>query len=436
MRPIGPDLLNKIKSQEQTKANDADPRMSVVVSRARTTVMDSTYWTVETIRDKVGIGDISLAPRRLKSYGRPDRIYEIHVDNGVVKTTIREYPDRQKDGWQPQFELGAGSAVAMAFDGEWELWRGNWRLKTSEKPWIMWVDGAGKLQTQHWDDSGTRVELAENVVKVKAIRGWKNINFADRDHGIIACYIKTDGKLYYRNFCQQLDHTYQWENQREIVTTFNVANINMFILNDYRTGIAIEDTLGKIHWLITERNWAGMAIAPETISVAPAELEINFIPIELIEPKGLDETITVAPAELELALLYADTDNDFSAMNISKTIIGEEGEYEDWGWIIELNIDHPIPNFELSNITVTNLDNSTTIQITSISKVSDTVYKLNVSDIVESGINNVAGDLKVDIVGAINPAGYTYIDMSYTFTPVNLVPTVAPIPEVGEIWNE
>ena len=77
MRNISPDLLAKLNTNIQTPANNAQPRMSVQVSRARSAVVDLTYWTVETIRSKAGLGDISLAPRRLKPYGRPDRIYEI-----------------------------------------------------------------------------------------------------------------------------------------------------------------------------------------------------------------------------------------------------------------------------------------------------------------------------------------------------------------------
>ena len=59
-------------------------------------------------------GDVSLA-RRFKVTGSPNRIYEIHVDNGVVGTAIREYPDKLKDGWKDQFTLGAGSKVGIAF---------------------------------------------------------------------------------------------------------------------------------------------------------------------------------------------------------------------------------------------------------------------------------------------------------------------------------
>ena len=81
--------------------------MSIQVSRAKTTVMDSTYWTVETIRTKAGLGDLSIAARRLKPYGRPDKLYNIYVDNGIVKTATRAYPDYEEKKWQDQFSLGS-----------------------------------------------------------------------------------------------------------------------------------------------------------------------------------------------------------------------------------------------------------------------------------------------------------------------------------------
>ena len=58
--------------------------------------MDSTYWTVETLREKEGLGDLSIAARRMKAYGSPDRLYNIYVDNGIVKTAMRDYPDYLK----------------------------------------------------------------------------------------------------------------------------------------------------------------------------------------------------------------------------------------------------------------------------------------------------------------------------------------------------
>lgn len=437
MRGIPSILLDKIKQQYQTKFNNANPRVSVTVARARTTVSDSSYFTVETIREGSNLGDVSLAPQRMRVSGTPTRIYEIHVDNGIVGTSIREYPDKLKDGWKDKFTLGAGSKVAMAFDGEWRRYRQLWRLVTHEKPWIFWVDNTGKLWAQLWDDVSTKQELASGVTYVRAIRAWKNLNLADKDQGIVVAYIKNDGKVYYRNYCQLLDLTYLWEPEREITDfTGTALSLNLFITNDYRMGFAIEDSLSNIHWLITDRNWAGMAIAADTLTVAPATLDINLIPIEYINAVE-QETLTVAPAELSVTLLYADTNNAVKAINIPKAMINEEEEeYDDWGWIIETTFDHPIPNLNLSQVVATNLDNTTTIEMTSLDKISDTVYRLNVSNVVESGINNVYGDIKIDVVGAINPAGYTYINMEYTFTPLNLVPTFIPLPEVEAIFNE
>src|SRR5690554_2949760 len=110
MRNVDPVLSNKLNTQYQTKANNAQPKMTVAIARARNTVSDSSYWVVETIRTGSTLGDVSLAPRRQKVTGSPDKIYEIHVYNGEVRTSIREYPDKFKDGWIDQFDVGAGSS--------------------------------------------------------------------------------------------------------------------------------------------------------------------------------------------------------------------------------------------------------------------------------------------------------------------------------------
>lgn len=243
MRSITSHLNEKLKSSQQTPANKADPRMSIRVSRARTTVMDSDYWTVETIRTADNLGDISLAARRRVPYGSPDSIYEIHIEGGIVKTSIRKYPDYFKHGWVHQFELGEGSAVAIAFNGNWQLHRRKWRLATDEKPFIFWVDSDGVLWSQLWDLIETKRQISSSVTRVKAIRGWKNVNFPDKDQGIIVSYIKADGKVYYSSYCQTVDFTNVWEPERLLAEfTATAVSLNMFITNDFRMGFTIEDS--------------------------------------------------------------------------------------------------------------------------------------------------------------------------------------------------
>lgn len=252
MKPISPQLLQKMNETLQTIGNDANPKLNVVVSRAKDTVRDADYWVVETIREMSGLGDVSVAPRRFKPNGRPNRLYGIHVHNGEVKTLIREYPDKLKRGWIEQFNLGLGSSVAVAFNGHWERYRKIWRLITDESPFISWVDDNDDLWSQHWDDETTKLKLSSDVLKVRMIRAWKNtVNHAS-DQGIVAGYIKNNGKVYYRNYCTQEDYSEAWESERELTGFTGVAvNLNLFITHDYRMGFIIEDNLGQVHWLVT-----------------------------------------------------------------------------------------------------------------------------------------------------------------------------------------
>lgn len=281
MRAIPQSLLEKIKKQNQTIYEGAEPKMSVAVARARSSIMDATYFTVETIRQKEGLGDIALAIRRMKPYGYPDRIYEIHIDNGIAKTAYREYPDKLKQGWKTGFDLEAARSVAIAFDGRWELSnRKVWQPVTDEKPYIFWVTTAGDLYVQLWDKAETKIKLAEGTAKVSSIRGWKSTNGVLTDQGVVCAYIKTDGKVYYRNFCEQHNGSFMWEYEKEITQLMPaITNINLFRTNDYRIGIAVEKTNGSITWLITARSWSGMANTPESIAVGLKDFTINVIPI-------------------------------------------------------------------------------------------------------------------------------------------------------------
>lgn len=427
MRQISPDLLAKLNSNMQTPANNAQPRMSVQVSRARSAVVDSTYWTVETIRSKAGLGDISLAPRRLKPYGRPDRIYEVHVDNGIVKTTIREYPDLLSGGWVHQFDLGAGSAVALAFDGEWSLWRKKWRLKTYEKPWIMWVDASNVLWAQHWDDALTLVQLATGVTKVKAMRGWKNKYYPERDQGIVVGYIKTDGFLYYRSYCQDISGVQAWEMERAVAEiTFQITNLNLFLLNDYRMGFVVQDITNQIHWLISERNWAGMAIGVETLVAAPFGASVEYDFIEYPEAYHT-ESIFGAISEVTARLLWAVPYNAIlSAEN-------EPDELDNWGYSITVEFEHGLTTPSPTDFSLTD-ENSALFQVLGITHVSDNIYTLETSD-----FNNAYGNLSINFTGGGITKGENEQDMisfSYSFLPTNLVPTFIPVPEVEEVWNE
>ena len=433
MRNVDPVLLSKLNNQHQTKANDAQPKMSVAVARARSTVMDNSYWVVETIRTGTGLGDVSLTPRRQRPNGVPDRIFEIHVQNGVVGTATKAYPDKLKQGWQNQFSLGAGSKVGIAFDGEWVRYRDIWRLVTHEEPWIFWVDGDGNLQTQHWDDATTKVQLATGVTYCKAIRGWKNLNIADKDQGIVIGYIKSDGLVYYRNYCQALDLTYSWEVERELTEfTGTASSLNLFITNDYRMGFTVADNLDNIYWYITDRDWAGMAIAPEFIQ-ASVSGSIELVEIEKLDAYNAEYISASVGGTIEH--LYTLNDNTFrSAENFSIEMLDEEEQpYQNWGFRIRVRTAHNFTAIDVVDFTLKD-DNNTNFIINSVTRTGNREYEISTVD-----FNNAYGDLALSFSGEGNTKGeigQTLDSFNITFAPQNLVPSFIPLPEVEVIWNE
>ena len=165
-----------------------------------------------------------------------------------------------------------------------------YRLVTDEKPWISWVDLDGNLFVQLWDEENTKIQLSSNVIKVKMIRAWKNTVIHYLDQGIVAAYIKTDGKVYYRNFCMQENYTEAWEYEKQLNGFTGVAvNVNLFITNDYRMGFTIEDTLGQIHWLVTHRNWGGMASPAENLVTGLRDIKFEVTPIKVLRDPYNDE---------------------------------------------------------------------------------------------------------------------------------------------------
>ena len=239
--------------------------------------------------------------------------------------------------WKDQFTLGPGSSVAIAFEGNWQRFRKYWRLITAEKPYIFWVNDVGELWSQLWDEVETKLLLASNVVKVRAIRAWKNVGYQDKDQGVVVGYIKTDGLVYYRNFSQQSDETYLWEYERQITEFANTyVAINMFITNDYRMGFVVERSGGMIEWAITQRNWAGMASPDEYLKSGIRSIKMNVYPIVYTDSFADDEYITSGIGNIFFNAAEPIYPVVISALN--------EDEYT-----ITLKFSHPI-DYDLSNI--------------------------------------------------------------------------------------
>ena len=425
MRQLPSDLSTKINQSLQTIGNNANPHMSIIVARARSSVRDSSYFMIEKIREKEGITDIAVSARRLIPYGSPDRIYGIHIENGIAKTSIREYPDKLKEHWKYQFDVEPAKAVSICFDGRWLLNRyKRYGLKTDETPWIFWIGNDDKLYARIWD-TGEIITLAENVVKIDTMRGWIPAQAGHTDdQGIIVGYIKTDGKVYYRNYCMQSTGTILWELERE-VTQFGVDNlgIRLFKSNDFRIGFIAEKTTGNM-MALTNRNWAGMSIPAEKLT-ASVNCKIEFIPIEASDTLIREKLTADVMANIEL--LYALQDNQFiTAYNVAD-------ENNNFGFIIITELEHNLTNIDVLDFVIIDSIN-VNYAVRKVEKVSDKIYKFTLVD-----FNNARDEVKLKFLGSGNTkgeAGQEVDTFEITFIPEGLVPTEIPLPEVEVIWNE
>jgi hypothetical protein len=243
--------------------------------------IDTGLFYIENIREGRNLGNISIALCRTDATKPPSHVYEIHNDGGIIQTYVRELDDFREDRWKHQFDVEPGKACSIEFNGYWVLDSLNrYNLITEDKPYIFWTDNNNVLYVQKWDDVSTRIQLSSDVVKVASIRGWRNVEETAVDQGLICAYIKTDGNVYYRNYCEQLDGSYMWEYEK-LISQFTppITNLGLFRTNDYRTGFIVESN-GSVSWLLTSRAWAGMAVQPENISVGLNDYAITIYPVE------------------------------------------------------------------------------------------------------------------------------------------------------------
>lgn len=371
------------------------------------------------------LGDISIAPRRMNSKQAPDAFYSIYVDNGIVKTATKDYHAANLNyGWVDQHNLGSGRNVALAFDGYWERYQGTLHLVTSEVPYIFWTDLSKNLYRQVWGQPATKALLAEGVTNVKAIRAWKNFKYSDQDWGIICSYIKTDGTVWYRSYAEQSNNSFIWEQEEQVVEfTGTAISLNLFITNDYRTGIIVEDSSGDIHWHITARNWAGMALTNHHF---PISSSLSFTLSAILYPSAFVEEHVAVSAVVETSLIYAGVENSFTRIE------NKMSADETWGKLLEFSTTHPIfgatnADFELVGV----YEDTFTPIATRV--INSHTYELEFID-----FNNAdtLGTLRYLGVNGLNIVDVKYAPFSDTFTPINLVPVFTNPPEVEAIWNE
>lgn len=275
MRSIPATLKSKLAERWQTAARDANPSMSVIATQASINTLIS-----EVIHNGIpaAYGDATV------HFGTgekaPGYAYAICIDNGTAKIYGRKLPAEYEETWSHLWDLGAATDVAIEFDGTWAISADEnyYNLYTDDTPWVFWVDG-GNLYAQHWQDEGTRIQLAAGS-GISACRLWQSTLDPTQDQGLAVAYIR-DGAAYYRAYCyESAAGAKVWENENSITELGStVETIQAFRTNDFRAG-AIAETGDGIVWAITDRVYAGMSFRPEFAAAQIQNTVFNIIPVE------------------------------------------------------------------------------------------------------------------------------------------------------------
>jgi len=428
-RYISDDLKNRTHEQYRTPAENSDPKAEIIISRARFSVTDTSQFQVDTIREKSGLGDLGIDLKREDITARPTYIYEVHDDNGEIWTSTRKMPALPANEWVDGVKIDDGTLCRLCFNGDWvwSLQKEKYLFQTEGDPFLFYTDDSDILYVQSWESDVDREQLATTVtVSMDCIRGWREPNATGNDQGLIVAYIKTDGLLYYRQYLWNGVDAYEWQSEVNLTITGitdSFVNVTLFRTNDYRVGFTITTDQDEVYWLITSRQWAGLALRPEALNLSLSiSVSRSYITVE--DGFTPPEVLEMALSNIEISRLNGIPIEIESAENVN-----DGGG--DYGNTVEVKFNAPIYNYTglESRFSLWDEDSSVFFLISYGLKAGtdDTL------EIVFDDFNGAFGDLTVyyykPISGGIeNEAGDAAEDTEFEFTPTGLVDPGNPAP--------
>ncbi|WP_461369090.1 hypothetical protein, partial [Candidatus Darwinibacter acetoxidans] len=185
MRPIPASILEKLKKLRQTQAENADPKINLIMQRTKRYIEQGSLLQPFDLWERPGLGPLDIAIRRENRLTGPDKLFLVYIEDGEAHVAWIDYLKsiEESNEWEYLYTLGPAIDVAAEFDGHWERTSpeaevcfdapAQWSLVTEGEPYFFRVLPDGSLMVQQ--GQGDPILLAEGVVKVAALRGWKNV---------------------------------------------------------------------------------------------------------------------------------------------------------------------------------------------------------------------------------------------------------------------
>lgn len=430
MRVLGNDIITKSAQQDQTIVAGAEPYVSLRISRNRTILTDMALTEKVKVRtaDPNHITDADVAVQHPRFKGENTKIWCVLINNGHLG--LRWTYDREditETKWNV-INLGAPTATACAigFDSEVkENARGYAEFVTGDGyPLVFYVDGDGALKCIILGGAIIEETLAaENVTDVSVIRGPSSKNGA-WDLGLTVFFLM-GGALFYRQLINGV--WYDAEQVNLSITGETISKIDAFVTWDYRVGVQVLTTSGKLYQIISYTEGIGVR------GMEHVELRMHAdVTLTGIEYRNefTNEHVSIS-VSARAALIYGHSALPISVANV-------EDEDENWGTTIEVRFDYP-NTIGTTDETMFTLVDSNNINYTceSVALSADGLtLTLTFADFnLAARADDITLTYTAPASGGLQSPAIQTASFTETFEPENLVSLVNP-PAFVSAWND
>ena len=426
MRSIPETLRRKVASRIQTGENGMSA--SLWVGRPTTPLVDPDYLEKQVILQSGNITKTSVAvchPHLSKS---ATHVYFAYIESGEIRVIRTSYKDIMEDHeWEPVEFSKFADDVSLCFDGTMPKSPSSWvELKTDTIPWVFWCkDGA--LYGCKLDAPDQTIILAPaGCFAVSAVRAmWSANNVFD--FGLVVFFL-LQNNLYYRQLIGGV-----WMDA-ELVSAgpseMLWQDLAAFRTWDYRVGVQLKSTTGRIYELFTQFMGIGKQNV-DYVEVSRIKALTELIPIKYHDTLSHDNVaLSSVTAGAPYGGLYS---LDVPKMIVASNLNDGNG---DWGKIVSIDFDNYLVAQQVAenhaNFALVDSNGDCFTPMSAILSESGLTVDLEFMD-----FNEAYGLCEIQYnPGTLHSMAGTQVEFtSRHFYPILLNPTGNPLPRVESIWN-
>ena len=412
VRNVPYDINEKLKSRIQTKATNADPKLSFWISRKTTQLTDSVF--LESSNVAVGnITDCSVAVRHMKFGFESDTIFIAYVQNGKAKIASSPvFTEISRHTWTDSGFEQSAEAVAIAFGGTMPKdTQGRYEFITEAAPWIFWISN-GAVYGQKL--GGNTLTLAtQNVTDISAVRAmWSDV--PGFDFGLVL-FMVVNGSILYRQLIGGV-----WSDAETIPASALPSGKTWTKISaqrtwDYRISLQTVANDGSLYEVFTQFGGIGSKgaerIELKNINADSGIIEVNY--------KNASES-----EHIEIGNLTAFGKHRLNIAPVPVDVINMQNSSGKWNTLIKVTLSYPVSAESVQgNESAFVLSNSG--RTYACSKVESSTDGLSLTLNMASFLSSIGECSLSYSPGTITSDALDMAAWTFKFTPVNLNPVNA-----------